>query len=309
MRGGRRAGPGGGGRPARGRLGPPAAGHRAGRRPAAGLPGGPGARAGGGRRRRARAAADQAERLGLPRLVRAMEVAGRAQVDMREAPDPRVVLEVALVRLARPELDDSTGRPGRSAEPARAGPGRSPPPAAARNRPPPPGRPRATLAGPEPVHRRPCGGSGPEAAAPSESPAQAEIGTPPPPPGAPPRRPASALSGARPVRRSLPDRDLLRAGLGRPRPAQPAGPGQGALQRRPLPVGGGRGGRSSPCPTSPTATAARRCSRWSRRRSRPISAPGAASACVSTWWCRRRPSGAVAEPADRAAVADAVGPR
>jgi len=49
----------------------------------------------------------QADRLGLARLVRSIEVLGRAQVDMRDAPDPRVVLEVALVRLARPELDDS----------------------------------------------------------------------------------------------------------------------------------------------------------------------------------------------------------
>jgi DNA polymerase-3 subunit gamma/tau len=47
------------------------------------------------------------DRLGLPRLVRAMEVLGRAQVEMRDAPDPRVVLEVALVRLARADLDDS----------------------------------------------------------------------------------------------------------------------------------------------------------------------------------------------------------
>ena len=54
----------------------------------------------------------QAARLGLPRLVRAMETLGRAQVDMREAPDARVVLEVALVRLARPELDESTGALG-----------------------------------------------------------------------------------------------------------------------------------------------------------------------------------------------------
>jgi DNA polymerase-3 subunit gamma/tau len=47
----------------------------------------------------------QAERLGLARLVRAMEALGLAQVDMREAPDPRVVLEVTLVRLVRPDLD------------------------------------------------------------------------------------------------------------------------------------------------------------------------------------------------------------
>jgi DNA polymerase-3 subunit gamma/tau len=51
--------------------------------------------------------ARRAQHLGLPRLVRSIEVLGRAQVDMREAPDARIVLEVALVRLARPELDDS----------------------------------------------------------------------------------------------------------------------------------------------------------------------------------------------------------
>jgi DNA polymerase III subunit gamma/tau len=50
---------------------------------------------------------DQAATLGLPRLVRAMELLGRAQVDMREAPDARVVLEVTLVRVARVDLDQS----------------------------------------------------------------------------------------------------------------------------------------------------------------------------------------------------------
>ncbi len=49
----------------------------------------------------------QAERVGLATLVRSMEVLGQAQISMREAPDPRVVLEVALVRLAHPEADDS----------------------------------------------------------------------------------------------------------------------------------------------------------------------------------------------------------
>ena len=51
--------------------------------------------------------AAQAERVGLATLVRAMEVLGLAQVAMRDAPDPRVNLEVALVRLAHPEADDS----------------------------------------------------------------------------------------------------------------------------------------------------------------------------------------------------------
>ena len=49
----------------------------------------------------------EAHRLGRPATVRAMEVLGETLVDMREAPDPRVLLEVALVRLCRPELDSS----------------------------------------------------------------------------------------------------------------------------------------------------------------------------------------------------------
>ncbi|HLH29259.1 MAG TPA: hypothetical protein VKW77_10100, partial [Acidimicrobiales bacterium] len=50
---------------------------------------------------------EQAERVGLATLVRAMEELGTAQVAMRDAPDPRVDLEVALVRLTHPEADDS----------------------------------------------------------------------------------------------------------------------------------------------------------------------------------------------------------
>ena len=49
----------------------------------------------------------QAERVGLATLVRAMEELGQAQVAMRDAPDPRVNLEVVLVRLTHPEADDS----------------------------------------------------------------------------------------------------------------------------------------------------------------------------------------------------------
>jgi DNA polymerase-3 subunit gamma/tau len=53
------------------------------------------------------ALSSQAERVGLAALVRAMEALGEAQVSMRDAPDPRVTLEVALVRLAHPEADSS----------------------------------------------------------------------------------------------------------------------------------------------------------------------------------------------------------
>lgn len=50
---------------------------------------------------------DAARRMGLPTLVKAMESLGRALVDMRDTPDPRVHLEATLIRLTHPELDDS----------------------------------------------------------------------------------------------------------------------------------------------------------------------------------------------------------
>jgi DNA polymerase-3 subunit gamma/tau len=46
-----------------------------------------------------------AEAIGLPRVVRSIEILGQALVDMREAPDPQVVLEIAVVRAVRPDLD------------------------------------------------------------------------------------------------------------------------------------------------------------------------------------------------------------
>jgi DNA polymerase-3 subunit gamma/tau len=57
---------------------------------------------------RQRAAADDhAARLRAPVITRALEVLGTALVDMRQAPDPRIPLEVALVRITRPESDTS----------------------------------------------------------------------------------------------------------------------------------------------------------------------------------------------------------
>ena len=47
----------------------------------------------------------QAEQLGLARLVKVIEALGAASLDMRNAPDQRVVLEVALLRLAHRPLD------------------------------------------------------------------------------------------------------------------------------------------------------------------------------------------------------------
>jgi DNA polymerase III subunit gamma/tau len=48
---------------------------------------------------------EQARQLGPAALVRAMEVIGEALADMRESLDPRVTLEVAIVRVAKPEAD------------------------------------------------------------------------------------------------------------------------------------------------------------------------------------------------------------
>jgi DNA polymerase III subunit gamma/tau len=88
----------------------------------------------------------EAHRLGRAATVRAMEVLGETLVDMREAPDPRVLLEVALVRLCRPELDSSpaallerierleralAGRPAGAVPAASEAPAPTPPSAAA----------------------------------------------------------------------------------------------------------------------------------------------------------------------------------
>jgi DNA polymerase III subunit gamma/tau len=49
-----------------------------------------------------------AESMGLARVVRTMEILGLALIDMREAPDAQVVLEIATVRAARADLDQGT---------------------------------------------------------------------------------------------------------------------------------------------------------------------------------------------------------
>ena len=53
--------------------------------------------------------ADQADRLPPAAILRAMEVVGEALAEMREALDPRITLEVSLVRVAAPEADVALG--------------------------------------------------------------------------------------------------------------------------------------------------------------------------------------------------------
>jgi DNA polymerase-3 subunit gamma/tau len=51
--------------------------------------------------------ASLARDLGAQTIVRVMEVLGTTLIDMRNAPDPRLLLEVAMVKLSSPEFDDS----------------------------------------------------------------------------------------------------------------------------------------------------------------------------------------------------------
>ncbi len=78
----------------------------------------------------------QAERLGPAGATRALEVLGEAFVGIQDAPDPRITLEVALVRLTRPDaelslsaLADRVGRleRGQGVAPAPASPTTSAP--------------------------------------------------------------------------------------------------------------------------------------------------------------------------------------
>ncbi|MFM8648225.1 MAG: DNA polymerase III subunit gamma/tau [Actinomycetota bacterium] len=54
---------------------------------------------------RAKEIAEQARQLGTARIVKIMETLGTAILDMRNAPDQRVVLEVALIRLVHRQLE------------------------------------------------------------------------------------------------------------------------------------------------------------------------------------------------------------
>jgi DNA polymerase-3 subunit gamma/tau len=51
--------------------------------------------------------ADQAKKLGARGATRALETLGEAFVGIQDAPDPRITLEIALVRITRPEADVS----------------------------------------------------------------------------------------------------------------------------------------------------------------------------------------------------------
>jgi len=167
--------------------------------------------------------AEQAARLGPAGLTRAMETIGQAVVDMRDALDPRITLEVAVVRLARADADTSPaallerieklerGLSGHVTEPARAE-ARS----AAEQLPPAPAAPvEATAAS------APAGPAGPAGAKAALGALRNRAAAPPPAPAAPAVKPApsptpqpqapaaQAAPAPAPAAADLPTRDEL----------------------------------------------------------------------------------------------------
>ncbi len=177
--------------------------------------------------------------LGPAGLTRALEVLGEALVELAKKPDPRIVLEVALVRLRRPDADRSLDavverleRLERALAPTchrSAG-------AAPAGRP--PGRRQAAPARPRCRRRR-------AAAAQAEGGAARRLEPGPSWPRAPTASPAPSHQGHRPAapRSGGPAARPPRAGRGRAGPRRPA---RGAPAR----TGGCVGGRSSPAETS-----------------------------------------------------------
>jgi DNA polymerase-3 subunit gamma/tau len=139
------------------------------------------------------------QQLGPAGLTRALEAIGEALLEMRQAPDARIPLEVALVRLTRPESDISPSAllariealeaggvpaaapaapapaavsPPPSADRSEPGPGATAPPTPSATPPPTPGRPSPT---PPPT---PAPKPGPAAGAPTTPPQAAKAGGP-----------------------------------------------------------------------------------------------------------------------------------
>jgi DNA polymerase-3 subunit gamma/tau len=169
---------------------------------------------------------DQASRLGTAALVRAMEVLGDALVDMREALDTRVTLEVALIRLCSAAADASPAailqrvealeRAASGGGPAPGGP----PPARSRRDPAPP-----PPAGPPPPVSPPAGPAPATRASAPPPPAAAT----PAPPVSPPAPPSAAPPAPSPPPAPPPPRQTIGAVRQRaPRPDNPPPPSTAA---------------------------------------------------------------------------------
>jgi len=163
-------------------------------------------------------AVEQSGRLGRATITRALELVGEAIADMRHVGDPRIPLEVALVRLTRPEVDtslaalaDRVSRLERSAMPAAPAGEAAPVPASApkapARAPAPPAAPKAPApkapAPQAPAPQAPVDDATATEAEPAPEPEPASRPEPDPAPGsepapAPAARPASPSGGGLP---------------------------------------------------------------------------------------------------------------
>ncbi|HET9691719.1 MAG TPA: DNA polymerase III subunit gamma/tau [Acidimicrobiales bacterium] len=219
----------------------------------------------------------QARRLGLAGTVRAMEVVGQAAGDMRDSVDPRVTLEVALVRVTAPAADTDPAAllarierleaalAGAGAIPASgaptAGVALAPGPGAPGAPAPGPGAPGAAAAPTAPVP--------PPSAAGPPTPARPATGRPAPDAAPLPAGPADAGPPPRPARSRrdepaqaprpslAPPPPVPRPGAGRQAPAGPdrgsAGPDRGPAVAPRATIGSLRRGAPDPAGTTPAA--------------------------------------------------------
>jgi DNA polymerase-3 subunit gamma/tau len=186
-----------------------------------------------------------ATRLSAATITRSLEVVGTALVDMRQAPDPRVDLEVALVRLTRPAADTTLAALAERITSLERALATGDLPAA---------RPAAVPTAPTPsvpATRPDAHEPGPAAPAPAAARAEAAA------PGkagrdAPPPRPGRTGPAAE-----------ARSRLGRSGPARPETPGRGArpatephaAPSRPDAAVGSPASADRPAPANPTAAA------------------------------------------------------
>ncbi|MGZ4708430.1 MAG: DNA polymerase III subunit gamma/tau [Acidimicrobiales bacterium] len=214
---------------------------------------------------------DQAARLGPAGATRALEVLGEAFVGIQDAPDQRIPLEVALVRLTRPEADTSLAALAeRVARLERGGP-----PAAQ------PAQAPATAAGPAPAPvaaPAPAGAGAVDAGAEVAPVPAADHGVadevpdgPPVGPGGRPsagarealqaKKQARAGSGgrspaARPSAAATPPPAPSTASVAPPAPSAPAAPAPSAAAEPPSPAASPAAPpAATPAPTAPAATA------------------------------------------------------
>ena len=201
--------------------------------------------------------------IGAAGLTRALEAIGQTLVEMRQAPDPRVPLEVTVLRLARsasPGPASTSDGGAAESTPAVSRPGSKPSkPASPTSKPAWPLAPR-----PAPPVRRPAPPVAPRSPAPPP-PAHRPVRHPPPPANQPglPARPGPTVHPAPPAPVPPPQRRGPRpqpARPLRPRPRRPAPPP--ARARLPAPAR-----HQSPLPAPPAALP----SRW--RRSPRVWAP------------------------------------